>query len=317
MSNGSTTWSMTYNADGLRTKRTNGSTTYSYIYNGSSLSRMTVGSNTLYFAYDASGTPMSVTYNDTVYYYVTNIQGDITAILNTSGTAVVQYTYDAWGNVLTTTGPMASTLGIINPLRYRGYVYDTETGLYYLQSRYYDPEMGRFINADAFASTGQGLLGNNMFAYCNNNAVNFKDPDGKEPITATISLAVVIGALVITVVLAVAAYYTVQVLWEVAGWISESIQTALYEISYTKKATEPEPPDVTYPGDDPAKAPDGYEWRGPDEQGGKRGGYSNPNGKDSWHPDLDHPDGVDPHWDYNDGLGHKWRVYPKHIEFVP
>ena len=126
MSNGSTTWSMTYNADGLRTKRTNGSTTYSYIYNGSSLSQMTVGRNTLRFAYDASGTPMSVTYNGTNYYYVTNIQGDITAILNTSGTAVVQYTYDAWGNILTTTGSMASTLGETNPLRYRGYVYDRE-----------------------------------------------------------------------------------------------------------------------------------------------------------------------------------------------
>lgn len=165
MSNGSTTWTNTYNADGLRTKRTNGSTTYSYVYNGSSLSQMTVGSNTLYFAYDASGTPMSVTYNGTNYYYATNIQGDVTAILNTSGTAVVQYTYDAWGKLLTTTGSMADTLGVHNPLRYRGYVYDTESTLYYLQSRYYDPDIGRFINADAYATTGQGLLGNNMFAY--------------------------------------------------------------------------------------------------------------------------------------------------------
>ena len=143
MTDGSTTWTYTYDANGLRTKRTNGSTTYNYIYNGSSLSQMTVGSNTLYFAYDASGTPMSVTYNGTNYYYATNVQGDVTAILNTSGTAVVQYTYDAWGKILTTTGSMASTLGTHNPLRYRGYVYDTETTLYYLQSRYYNPELGR------------------------------------------------------------------------------------------------------------------------------------------------------------------------------
>jgi RHS repeat-associated protein len=148
MSNGSTTWTNTYNADGLRTKRTNGSTTYNYIYNGSSLSQMTVGNNTLYFAYDASGTPMSVTYNGTNYYYATNIQGDVTAILNTSGTAVVEYTYDAWGNHLTTTGTMAETLGAINPLRYRGYVYDTETTLYYLQSRFYNPEQDYFIPDD-------------------------------------------------------------------------------------------------------------------------------------------------------------------------
>ena len=73
---------------------------------------------------------------------------------------------------------MASTLGTKNPLRYRGYVYDNETGFYYLQSRYYDPALGRFLNADAFASTGQGILGNNMFAYCANNPVMGYDPTG-------------------------------------------------------------------------------------------------------------------------------------------
>lgn len=180
MTGGGTTWSFTYNTDGLRIKRTNGSTTYSYVYNGSSLSQMTVGSNTLYFAYDVSGAPLSVTYNGTNYYYATNIQGDVTAILNTSGTAVVEYTYDAWGNILTTTGSMASTLGTHNPLRYRGYVYDHETQLYYLHSRYYNPAMGRFINADVDASTGHGLLGTNMFAYCGNNPVNNTDASGQD-----------------------------------------------------------------------------------------------------------------------------------------
>ena len=76
------------------------------------------------------------------------------------------------------TGNMASTLGLHNPLRYRGYVYDRETGLYYLQSRYYNPEWGRFINADSSSSTGQGILGNNMFAYCNNNPVVRQDSTG-------------------------------------------------------------------------------------------------------------------------------------------
>ena len=70
---------------------------------------------------------------------------------------MVEYTYDAWGNLLSTTGSLAETLGKLNPLRYRGYVYDHETGLYYLQSRYYDPEIGRFINADALVSTGQAF----------------------------------------------------------------------------------------------------------------------------------------------------------------
>ncbi len=113
---GSTTWTYAYNADGLRTSRSNGTTTYSYIYNGSSLSQMTVGSNTLYFAYDASGSPMSVTYNGTTYYYALNLQGDVMAILNASGTAVVTYTYDAWGNILSSGGTMASTLGSYSPL---------------------------------------------------------------------------------------------------------------------------------------------------------------------------------------------------------
>ena len=151
------------------TGRTNGTTAYSYIYTGGQLMQMTVGSNTLTFTYDATGTPLSVTYNDTTYYYAVNLQGDVVAILDRTGTAMVSYTYDAWGNLCDTTGTLATTLGAHNPLRYRGYVYDTETGLYYLQSRYYNPTLGRFLNADALVSTGQGMLGNNMFAYCGNN----------------------------------------------------------------------------------------------------------------------------------------------------
>ncbi|MGM9602282.1 MAG: RHS repeat-associated core domain-containing protein, partial [Faecousia sp.] len=91
-----------------------------------------------------------------------------------SGSTVASYTYDPYGKVLTATGTMAET----NPLRYRGYYYDTETALYYLQSRYYDPTICRFINADAYTSTGQGILGHNMFAYCRNNPVCMKDETG-------------------------------------------------------------------------------------------------------------------------------------------
>ena len=178
MTSGGTTWRFTYDANGMRTARTNGSTAYTYVYNGSQLSQMTVAGNTLNFTYDASGSPMSVTYGGATYYYVTNLQGDVVAILNASGTPVVTYTYDAWDKLLATSESMASTLGVHNPLRYRGYVYDTESGLYYLQSRYYDPEMGRFINADAFASTGQGVIGNNMFTYCLNNPVSNTDHAG-------------------------------------------------------------------------------------------------------------------------------------------
>ena len=181
---GTKTWTYTYTGDGLRTKRTDGTNTYTYVYNGDKLTYMTLGSNKLYFGYDASGAPLQVVYNGTTYYYVTNLQGDVIAILNSSGTAVVQYTYDAWGNPISTTGSMATTLGTHNPLRYRGYVYDQETNLYYLQSRYYNPKTGRFLNADAMTSTGQGTLGNNMLAYCNNNPVFGVDSCGLRPMSS-------------------------------------------------------------------------------------------------------------------------------------
>ena len=121
-------------------------------------------------------------------YYVTNLQGDILHIVDASGVPVVSYTYSPYGKVLGTTGTLASTLGVDNPLRYRGYYYDTESGLYYLQSRYYDPATCRFINADAFTSTGQGILGCNMFAYCNNNPVVFKDAGGTAPWPTTVAI---------------------------------------------------------------------------------------------------------------------------------
>ena len=176
---GSATWNFTYNADGLRTSRTNGTTTYKYQYLGGQLVKMTVDDKEMYFNYDASGVPVSIVYNGTTYYYVTNLQGDIVGIVNQSGNQIVGYTYDAWGNILTTTGSSANTLGKYNPLRYRGYVYDHETGLYYVSSRYYDPEIGRFINADGAYDTNQGVLGYNMYAYCLNNPVNMYDPDGR------------------------------------------------------------------------------------------------------------------------------------------
>ena len=186
MTRGSRAWTNTYDANGLRTMRVDNAVTepmtYRYFYNGSLLSRMVIEDIDLninmLFSYGADGRPMVVVYEGIPYYYVTNAQGDVVALLNTSGDVVVQYSYDAWGNPLSTTGSLASTLGYYNPLRYRGYVYDTETGFYYLQSRYYDPTTGRFLNADAFASTGQGILSNNTFAYCINNPVIYQDSSG-------------------------------------------------------------------------------------------------------------------------------------------
>ena len=133
----------------------------------------------MYFRYDENGNPLSVVYfNGVEYFYVLNLQGDVIALIDNTGTVVVKYTYDSWGKLLSTTGSMAVTLGYYNPLRYRGYYYDVETGLYYLQSRYYDPETGRFLNADGYVSTVQEIVGNNMFAYCGNTPVTNYDYNG-------------------------------------------------------------------------------------------------------------------------------------------
>ncbi|MBQ4569990.1 MAG: RHS repeat-associated core domain-containing protein, partial [Ruminococcus sp.] len=137
------------------------------------------------FSYDANGTPVGFNLiapsgAAMPYYYGTNSRGDVVAIYNYAGTLVATYSYDAYGKPTDTTiFNTGHTFAVNqNPLRYRGYVYDKETGLYYLQSRYYDPETCRFINADGYVSTGQDITGYNMFVYCGNNPVNRKDSTG-------------------------------------------------------------------------------------------------------------------------------------------
>ena len=135
----------------------------------------TATTQTLDFFYDANGTPLALKVSDATYYYVTNLQGDVIQLVDSTGTAVAAYEYDPYGNIVFQSGNLAD----LNPLRYRGYYYDAETGFYYLQSRYYDPKIGRFINADSYASTGDGLIGVNMFAYCGNDPINYGDPSGE------------------------------------------------------------------------------------------------------------------------------------------
>ena len=200
MSKNGTTWNYEYDASGMRIRRTDGTTAYTYVYTGSNLVYMSVGTNALRIGYDLNGSPIGLQYNGVLYFYVTNLQGDIIAILNTNGEPVVNYTYDAWGNILSTTGSMADTLGVHNPLRYRGYVYDQETGLYYVFSRYYNSEVGRWINSEPNVFTGafdngSGLIGYNVYAYCANNPVVFSDPTGEFAL-GTILLKAVVGAAV-------------------------------------------------------------------------------------------------------------------------
>lgn len=172
---------MSYDSNGMRTQKTVDGVKTNYYYDSSNnLFALTQGNDTLFFYYDNSGEVMSVSCNGTMYYYIKDLQGDITEIVDKDGKAVAEYAYDAWGNILTeNNGTLA--VGKLNPFRYRSYVYDEETGLYYLQSRYYDTLTGRFLNADVYCDTESGTpLSTNMFAYCENNAINKSDDEGKD-----------------------------------------------------------------------------------------------------------------------------------------
>ena len=178
MTKGSDTLSFAYNESGLRTSKTVNGVAHSYVWQGSKLAADITDAYALYFHYDSTGDVIGFTRTangaDTEYFYVKNLQGDILKVITATGTEAATYTYDAWGRVLASTGDLAD----VNPIRYRGYYYDTETGLYYLKSRYYDPEVDRFISPDVFASTGQGIFGTNMFTYCKNNSIVLSDRSG-------------------------------------------------------------------------------------------------------------------------------------------
>ena len=151
---------------------------------GSQLAAMAIDNGTtvktLKFYYDAKGRPMCLDYNGAMYFYITNLQGDVVALADQYG-EVIRYEYDAWGKPIVSEYYVSSHSDAMqnNPLRYRGYIYDAETGFYYLQSRYYDPIIGRFINSDG--QLNGGFLGYNMFAYCETNPVIFVDDIGQRP----------------------------------------------------------------------------------------------------------------------------------------
>lgn len=187
-----------YDADGIRTYKKVGSVAHEYRTLNGKVVYEKIGSGStakiMIFSYDAQGRPFAVKYSTNnggsyiTYFYALNQQGDVVKIfrslpsrdsngnLNGLTEAVyATYTYDAWGNILSQSGSMAST----NPLRYRGYYYDSETGFYYLQSRYYDPATRRFINADVYSSTDSSdAISCNMFAYCGNNPTSRSDETG-------------------------------------------------------------------------------------------------------------------------------------------
>ena len=214
--NGTNTLSFTYNADGIRTSKTVNGVKHTYLLSGSTImAEYWVQSgvqHVLIYLYDNAGAPVGMMYRtnayatDTYDYFLfeKNLQGDIVAVYNSTGTKLLSYTYDAWGNC--TVSGSTTTGAQYNPFRYRGYYYDSELGLYYLNSRYYDSNTGRFINADG--QLNNTLLGSNLFAYCENNPISYSDPNGNAPnwvigavafagavlLVATISVAVPVAA---------------------------------------------------------------------------------------------------------------------------
>ena len=160
-----------YNADGLRVQKTVNGVATNYTLHGKNIVHMTKGNAELHFWYDAQNRPAIVEFNGTKYGYLYNLQGDVIGLIDGANNEVVKYTYDAWGKPLSVTGSLANTIGYYNPFRYRGYVYDVETGLYYLRSRYYNPSWGRFVNADT-------LFNNNLYSYCNNRPAIMADSKG-------------------------------------------------------------------------------------------------------------------------------------------
>ena len=178
MSKTGMTVSFEYNEDGLRTKKTvavgNSTAVTEYILHGKNVVHLTQGNDVLHFYYDAQNRPAIVIFNSTAYGYLYDLQGDVVALVDGTGTKVVEYTYDAWGKPTGKTGTMAGTLGTVQPFRYRGYVFDEETGLYYLRSRCYNSNWQRFVCADH-------IINFNLFIYCNNTPIVLFDQDGYAP----------------------------------------------------------------------------------------------------------------------------------------
>ena len=200
---------MSYDSNGMRTQKTVDGVKTNYYYDSNkNLIALVKGNDTLLFYYDSDGSATSFSYNGTMYFYVKNLQGDVIRIIDLAGTEVASYVYDAWGNIKDTKGE--PTIREINPIRYRGYVYDTETSLYYLQSRYYDPFTGRFLNADIYCDTGTSTpLSTNMFAYCENNPISNADEGGY-------IAANVIGAVIGGIVGAVGGYF-------LTNWLADKL----------------------------------------------------------------------------------------------
>ena len=193
--NGTNTLSFSYDDNGVRVRKVVNGVEHIYTVNGTQILAEEWEDKLLVYLYDASGCPIGMEYRDStyadgdfdLYTFQTNMFGDVCYVYNESGQVVLGYAYDAWGNFIEATSWIATeaelAIARLNPFRYRGYYYDTELGLYYLNARYYDPNTGRFISADDVSYLGADgeLTGYNLYAYCGNNPIMYTDPTGHMP----------------------------------------------------------------------------------------------------------------------------------------
>ena len=205
LTNGDTSISYGYDSDSVRTTKAVNGVKYTYAYLNGQLLYETRGDAKFYYSYDANGILYNVRYTLTdggteySYYYTHNSRGDIVGIYNGVGELKAHYEYDAWGNVISITDNNGNAItnpnhiGNLNPFRYRGYYQDTETGLYYLMSRYYDTITHRFINADGYFQSGGSILDANTFAYCRNNPNAYLDFLGTFVFTFSFALDATFG----------------------------------------------------------------------------------------------------------------------------
>lgn len=193
-----------YNAEGIRINKTINNILTSYYLEGQKIIFEQTGENVIYYIYSDVDGLIGFKYNDNIYYYQKNCNNDIIKILDNNYNIVGIYNYDSWGNIMSITDKDGNDvsnnlehIANINPFRYRSYYYDKETKLYYLNSRYYNPRWGRFINADNYISTDSGPLGDNMYLYCNNNPISYVDSDGNSILAGMVIGIAAVGTIIL------------------------------------------------------------------------------------------------------------------------
>ena len=247
----------TYNANGICTPKTVNGIVHTFVLDGIKILKESWGSNTIIPMYDNEDNVCGIIYNDVPYYFFKNLQGDVIAIVDKDAQIVAKYTYDAWGVCTIESDISDSNIASVNPFRYRGYYYDSEIGMYYLQTRYYNPTVGRFINADEaeILYACINVTDENLFSYCGNNPILGVDYEGHFSIPSwTISIAIdavimffagVLKATWMTFMTplksmgkkAAAAYFTKHIAWRVSGIANSLISVGVKALIWIGKKT--------------------------------------------------------------------------------